>query len=148
MKRLHVHVKVTDLKQAISFYSAVFAMQPTMIKDDYAKWMVDDPRVNFAISMNADSPGVDHLGIQVEDQQELKEVYARLDLAGRPVLEEGHTTCCYAEQEKSWITDPDELPWETFQTFNDSTVYGTSEALETLKKESAETPSINSVCCS
>ena len=148
MKRLHVHVKVTDLKRAVDFYNSVFAMKPTMIKDDYAKWMVDDPRVNFAISTNADSPGVDHLGIQVEDQQELKDVYARLGSAGRPVLEEGHTTCCYAEQEKSWITDPDELPWETFQTFGDSAVYGSNDARSNLKKNEKAQKNIKSVCCS
>ena len=148
MKRLHIHVKVTDLKQAMDFYSSLFAMEPTMIKDDYAKWMVDDPSVNFAISANGDQPGIDHLGIQVEDSAELSEVYARLDQAGRPVLEEGKTTCCYAEQEKSWITDPDELPWETFQTFADSTVYGTNEARAALKKSAKGDANIKSVCCS
>jgi len=148
MKRLHIHVKVTDLKQAMDFYSSLFAMEPTLIKDDYAKWIVDDPLVNFAISSNAEEPGIDHLGIQVEDQEELQEVYSRLDKAGRPVLEEGKTTCCYAEQEKSWITDPDELPWETFQTFNDSTVYGTNEARASLKKAGKGDANIKSVCCS
>jgi predicted enzyme related to lactoylglutathione lyase len=148
MKRLHFYVKVTDLKQAMNFYSSLFAMEPTVIKDDYAKWMVDDPRVNFAISTNGDQPSIDHLGIQVEDNDELSEVYARLDQAGRPVLEEGKITCCYAKQEKSWITDLDELPWETFQTFKDSTVYGTNEARATLKKTAKDDAGIKSICCS
>ena len=146
MKRLHVHVKVTDLKQAMDFYSSLFAMKPTVIKDDYAKWMVEDPRVNFAISINAEQPGLGHLGIQVEDQSELKEIYARLNQAGRPILEEGKTTCCYAEQEKSWISDPDNLPWEAFQTFGDSTVYGTNEALTRLNKDPKD-KKMDSACC-
>ena len=148
MKRLHIHVKVSDLKQAMDFYSALFAMKPTLIKDDYAKWKVDDPRVNFAVSANGEQPGVDHLGIQVENQDELHEVYARLADAGRPVLEEGKTTCCYAEQEKSWISDPDKLPWETFQTFGDSTVYGSNDALTGLKSKGGKENSFGSVCCS
>ena len=108
MKRLHVHVGVEDLDRSIGFYSTLFGARPTVVKPDYAKWMLDDPRVNFAISSGRDTPrGIEHLGIQVEDGAELSEVYGRLKVAGRPVLEEGRTTCCYAQSEKSWVSDPD-----------------------------------------
>src|SRR5882762_6000622 len=106
MKRLHVHVAVNDIPQSIGFYSALFAAQPAVIKSDYAKWMLDDPRVNFAISTRGREPGLDHLGIQVETAGELQEVYARLRQAGGTILEEGQTTCCYAKSAKSWIDDP------------------------------------------
>ncbi|HEX4864621.1 MAG TPA: VOC family protein [Acidimicrobiales bacterium] len=104
MKRLHIHVSVRDLATSIRFYSQLFACEPSVHKDDYAKWMLDDPRVNFAISQRDGKPGVQHLGIQVEDRDELAEVYARLQRAERPVIEEGETTCCYAHSEKSGST--------------------------------------------
>ena len=133
MKRLHVHVGVSDLDQSIGFYSTLFAAQPTVVKDDYAKWMLEDPRVNFAISSgNHARNGIEHLGIQVENTDELSEVYGRLKAADRPVLEEGATTCCYAKSEKSWIADPDGVVWEAFHTNGEATVYGDSPALETL----------------
>jgi catechol 2,3-dioxygenase-like lactoylglutathione lyase family enzyme len=124
MKRLHVHVSVDDLPHSIGFYSALFAAEPTVVKDDYAKWMLEDPRVNFAISTRGRQPGLDHLGIQVENTEELREVYARLDRAGRMVIEQGETTCCYAKSEKSWIDDPAGIAWETFHTTGESAVYG------------------------
>lgn len=125
MKRLHVHVSVKDLDASVHFYSQLFAADPTVRKGDYAKWMLDDPRVNFAISQRDGKPGVQHLGIQVEDRGELAEVYERLRRAERPVLEEGETTCCYAQSEKSWIDDPQGVQWETFLTTGESAVYGT-----------------------
>jgi hypothetical protein len=94
------------------------------MKSDYAKWMLEDPRVNFAISTRGRQPGLDHLGIQVEDQEELKEVYARLHNAGGAVIEQGETSCCYAKSEKSWIDDPAGIAWETFHTTGESTDYG------------------------
>jgi hypothetical protein len=124
MKRFHVHVSVEDVPASIRFYSTLFSSEPTVVKDDYAKWMLDDPRVNFAISKRGGDAGVQHLGIQVEDQAELREVYDRLSRAERPVLEEGKTTCCYAKSEKSWIEDPQGVQWETFLTTGESTVYG------------------------
>lgn len=124
MKRLHVHVAVQDLTASIHFYSHLFAAEPVVRKDDYAKWMLDDPRVNFAISQRGAKPGLQHLGIQVKDRSELEEVYERLRRAERPVFEEGETTCCYAESEKSWIGDPQGIQWETFLTTGESTVYG------------------------
>jgi catechol 2,3-dioxygenase-like lactoylglutathione lyase family enzyme len=127
MKRLHVHMSVGDLDQSIRFYSTLFAAPPTVVKPDYAKWMLEDPRVNFAISTHSvGAPGIDHLGIQVEDGEELQEIYGRLKEAEGPVLEEGKTTCCYAESEKSWTLDPQGVSWETFLTTGESTVYGTN----------------------
>jgi hypothetical protein len=124
MKRLHVHVAVSDIPQSIGFYSALFAAKPTVVKSDYAKWMLDDPRVNFAISTRGRELGLDHLGIQVEDANELNEVYARLREAGGNVIEQGETACCYAESEKSWIDDPAGIAWETFLTTGESITYG------------------------
>src|SRR6202140_5613333 len=127
MKRLHVHVSVKDLSASIRFYRELFGAEPVVTKDDYAKWMLEDPRVNFAISRRNRATGVDHLGIQVEDRAELKEVYERLERAEGPVIEEGETTCCYAQSEKSWIEDPQGVEWETFLTTGESTIYGTDE---------------------
>ena len=136
MKRLHVHVGVNDLDQSIRFYSTLFNSEPTVTKPDYAKWMLEDPRVNFAISAgNHARKGIEHLGIQVESGDELGEVYGRLKSADRPVLEEGQTTCCYAKSEKSWITDPDGVVWEAFFTNGEATVYGDSPALDTISSE-------------
>jgi hypothetical protein len=126
MKRLHVHVAVNDVNEAIGFYSTLFAAEPSVVKADYAKWMLEDPRVNFAISMRGARTGLNHLGIQVEDENELADVYGRLKKADRPVLEEGRTTCCYAKSEKSWIDDPAGIAWETFLTTGESTNYGAS----------------------
>ncbi len=116
MKRMHVHVVIENLQQSIGFYSALFDAEPAVVKPDYAKWMLDDPRVNFAISTRGREPGLDHLGIQVENQAELHEVYARLRKAGGNVVEQGQTSCCYAKSEKSWIDDPAGISWETFRT--------------------------------
>ena len=142
MKRLHVHVGVSDLEQSIGFYSTLFAAAPSVVKDDYAKWMLDDPRVNFAISSGSHArKGIEHLGIQVENAGELTEIYGRLKAADRPVLEEGATTCCYAKSEKSWISDPDGVVWEAFFTNGEATTYGDSPALGTLAD------SVGDKCC-
>ena len=132
MKRLHVHVAVDDLAQSVRFYSTLFAAEPTVVESDYAKWMLEDPRVNFAISARGGKVGVQHLGIQVEDSAELAQVYDRLKEAERPVLDEGATTCCYARSQKQWITDPQGVAWETFLTHGRSTVYGTDGAVAKL----------------
>jgi hypothetical protein len=125
MKRLHVHVSVDDLAQSIRFYSTLFATEPSVTKSDYAKWMLDDPRVNFAISTQAGrASGISHLGIQAEDESELGEVYDRLSRAERPIVEAKNATCCYAKSDKQWIADPQGVPWETFLTYGESTVYG------------------------
>ena len=133
MKRFHVHVTVEDLSQSVRFYSTLFAVEPTVLKPDYAKWMLDDPRVNFAISTRAErAPGISHLGIQAEDEGELGEIYDRLAEAERPIVEEKATTCCYARSDKQWIADPQGVPWETFYTYGESTVYGHSGVLNEL----------------
>ena len=124
MKRLHVHVSVDDLPASIRFYSTLFAAGPSVTKDDYAKWMLDDPHVNFAISRRGNEAGIRHLGVQVEDRAELADMYSRLQRAETAVLDEGATTCCYAKSEKSWIADPQGVQWETFLTTGESTVYG------------------------
>src|SRR6202048_5179514 len=124
MKRMHVHVSVQDLPQSIGFYSALFDAEPAVVKPDYAKWMLDDPRVNFAISTRGREPGLDHLGIQVENKTELHEVYARLRQAGGNVIEQGQTACCYAKSEKSWMDATAGIAWETFLTTGANTTYG------------------------
>ncbi len=141
MKRFHVHVAVEDLAASIRFYSTLFAAKPSVLKPDYAKWMLEDPRVNFAISRRGAPPGIEHLGIQVDDDAELQEVYARLKRAGRPVIEEGGTTCCYAHSEKSWIEDPQGVLWETFHTTGESTVYGIGAERVGLER------ALDSACC-
>jgi len=124
MNRMHIHVAVDDLQRSVGFYSALFAAPPSVIKTDYAKWMLEDPRVNFAISARGRQAGLDHLGIQAESDGELKEIYARLHKAGGKVSEQGQTSCCYAKSEKSWIDDPAGISWETFLTTGESTDYG------------------------
>lgn len=144
MKRLHVHVSVEDLEQSIRFYSTLFAAEPTVTKRDYAKWMLDDPRVNFAISSGQHATkGIEHLGIQVESPDELADVYDRLKAADRPVLDEGATTCCYAKSKKSWIADPQGVVWETFYTSGEATHYGTGPELEKLTSDNAAA----NACC-
>ena len=138
MKRFHVHVGVTDLDQSIAFYSSLFGTEPSVTKPDYAKWMLDDPRVNFAISSKCGATkGIEHLGIQAESDGELAEVYGRLKAADGPMLEEGATTCCYAKSEKSWIKDPDGVVWEAFFTNGEATVYGDSPALDAISVNAA-----------
>ena len=142
MKRLHVHVSVDDLAQSIRFYSTLFAAEPTVLKDDYAKWMLNDPRVNFAISKREGGiAGISHLGIQAEDEGELAEVYERLSRAERPIVEAKGATCCYAQSDKQWIADPQGVPWETFFTYGEATVYG--EGSLAKLREATE----RAVCC-
>lgn len=149
MKRLHIHVGVDNLDNSIAFYSALFDAEPSVTKDDYAKWMLDDPRVNFAISSgNHAEDGVSHLGIQAENPDELAQVYKRLESAGRPVLEEGETTCCYAQSEKSWVSDPDGVVWETFLTHGDATYYGSGPSAEDVASlEATKKPAAHCGCC-
>tara|TARA_R110000787_G_scaffold57617_2_gene131516 strand:- start:202 stop:657 length:456 start_codon:yes stop_codon:yes gene_type:complete len=133
-----VHVGVTDIEKSVAFYSSLFGAEPSIVKADYAKWMLDDPRINFAISMREGAAkGIEHVGLQAEDRAELEEVYDRLKAADRPVLEEGATTCCYAQSEKSWIADPDGVVWEAFQTESESTTYGDSPDLDQLTSANA-----------
>jgi predicted enzyme related to lactoylglutathione lyase len=126
MKRMHVHVAVEDISTAIGFYSELFAAKPSVVKPDYAKWMLEDPRVNFAISTRGKQRGLDHLGIQLESESELNEVHARLRRAGGTIVAQEETTCCYATSQKSWIDDPAGISWETFFTTGERTDYGSS----------------------
>lgn len=124
MKRLHLHVSVDDLAQSIGFYSTLFGVAPSVVQTDYAKWMLDDPRVNFAISDRASTTGVDHLGIQADTPEELRSIAARLKAAGEVTLDQAATNCCYARSDKSWVNDPSGLRWETFHTLDDAPTYG------------------------
>lgn len=147
MKRFHVHVSVDDLEQSRRFYSTLFAVEPTVIKDDYVKWILDDPQVNFAISTRAGrAAGISHLGIQGEDETELAEVYERLSRAERPIVEAKNATCCYARSDKQWIADPQGVPWETFYTYDESTVYGEEDSLAKLKGAGEEACCAPSCC--
>ena len=152
MKRMHVHVGVEDIPNAIRFYSALFATQPTVVKPDYAKWMLDDPRVNFAITAGSSTTGLDHLGLQVESDEDLAAITERFDEAGRSVAKQQNATCCYAQGNKGWVSDPSGISWETFHTFGESTVYGDDLRPESSKPgaESCCTPapSSTSACCS
>jgi predicted enzyme related to lactoylglutathione lyase len=143
MKRLHIHMAVEDLSRSIGFYAALFDAQPSVVKSDYAKWMLEDPRVNFAISTRGRQPGLDHLGIQVENSDELQEVCARLHKAGGAVVEQGATVCCYAKSEKSWIDDPAGVAWETFLTSGESTDYGDGTGERTARVAHQK----SSACC-
>jgi hypothetical protein len=127
MKRFHVHVAVSDLDHSIRFYETLFGVAPTVVESDYAKWMLDDPRVNFAISARAGNAaqGVDHLGIQVEDEHELTAIDARLNQAEQAVLNQTDAQCCYARSDKAWSVDPSGISWETFRTLGAITTYGT-----------------------
>ena len=124
MKRLHVHVSVEDLQHSIGFYSALFASEPTVTKRDYAKWMLDDPRINFAISRRAENFGVNHLGMQVESKDELDAMRDQLQRADRGLVEEAGAQCCYAQSDKYWITDPQGVAWETFHSLGEIPIYG------------------------
>ena len=145
MQRLHLHVAVAALEPAVRFYSTLFGAEPTVLKSDYAKWRLEDPRVNFAISQRGREPGFDHLGIEVDSRAELEATYARLKAAERPVLEEGAVSCCYANSEKAWISDPAGIAWETFFTSSLATEYGddlpTAEILRKTK------PAAEASCC-
>jgi catechol 2,3-dioxygenase-like lactoylglutathione lyase family enzyme len=142
MKRLHVHVAVKDLAESTRFYATLFGTAPTVVKPDYAKWMLDDPRVNFAISTRANErTGLDHLGVQVDSREELAEVAGQLAAAGEPLRHQTATTCCYAQSDKAWAKDPSGISWETFYTFGDATQYG---------EDAGDVPAVGGAasCCS
>jgi catechol 2,3-dioxygenase-like lactoylglutathione lyase family enzyme len=143
MKRLHVNVGVADLDRSIRFYSTLFGTEPSVRHDDYAKWMLDDPRVNFAISTRG-APGLDHLGIQAENADELADIATRLKAADQSVFEQKGASCCYALSDKAWVRDPSGLNWETFHTSGQITTYGG----DTAKKAQAPGPTeAASACC-
>jgi len=140
MKRLHLHVSVPDLAQSIRFYETLFGASPSVVKDDYAKWLLEDPRVNFAISQRERAAGIDHVGIQTDTAAELNELSTRLKAAGEKTYDQEATTCCYAKSDKSWVNDPSGLRWETFFTFGEATTYGEAEPV-------AEIMAAGSACC-
>ena len=137
MKRFHVHAHVEDLQRSIAFYTKMFGAEPTRVESDYAKWMLEDPRLNFAISTRGSKPGVDHLGIQTDTEEELAELKARAQAADLSIADEGETTCCYARSEKHWLTDPQGIAWEHYHTLGDIPVFS----------EPAEAKADASACC-
>jgi catechol 2,3-dioxygenase-like lactoylglutathione lyase family enzyme len=145
MKRLHVSVAVKDLTESVRFYSILFGAEPTVIKPDYAKWMLEDPRVNFAISTRSKRAGLDHLGIQVDSKDELGEVTGRLASADQSILDQNQATCCYARSDKAWVADPQGIAWETFFSFGQSAVYG--EDGEAIAELTAGPTPASQACC-
>ena len=135
MKRFHVHVAVHDLKQSIRFYSALFGRQPSVEKPDYAKWMLDDPRINFAISNRGSKAGIDHLGIQTENPEELEELGSRLAQADVSVMAQKGASCCYAKSDKYWTVDPQGVAWESFRTLDSVPMYGSDTKIKVTAVE-------------
>jgi catechol 2,3-dioxygenase-like lactoylglutathione lyase family enzyme len=152
MKRFHVHVVVDDLDANVRFYSTVFGTPPTVLKPDYAKWMLDDPRINFAISTRGLKPGVDHLGVQVESEPELTELRRQVAEANIARLDQSGAECCYARSDKYWTTDPQGIAWETFHTLGTIPVYGKTERSDKVACCAAEPaveahPEKSAACC-
>ena len=145
MKRIHIHIGVEKLDESIRFYRAIFGAEPVKTKPDYAKWMLEDPRVNFAISTRASKNGVDHLGIQVDDNDELQEIRARVKAADMAVFEEGETVCCYAKSEKSWVQDPAGIAWEAYRTMEDAQIF--SSKLAVSVSACCAEPSVSQTAC-
>ena len=130
MKRMHIHIGVDSLEPSIKFYNALFGASPVKVKDDYAKWMLDDPRINFAISTRVGKKGVDHLGVQVDQDSELEELRTRLENADMATFGEGETICCYARSDKSWVKDPTGIAWEAYKTMEDVQLFSEAEVVE------------------
>jgi predicted enzyme related to lactoylglutathione lyase len=128
MKRFHVHIAVDSIEQSTQFYNTLFGQQPTVLKTDYAKWMLDDPRINFAISQRGATAGLDHLGFQLESADQLHAMTSQLQSAGVAVTGQGETTCCYAKSDKGWVHDPQGIAWESFVTMGEATSYGVENA--------------------
>lgn len=145
MKRFHIHLAVDNLQQNITFYSALFQAEPSVVHDDYAKWMLDDPRINFAISSRGRHTGLDHLGIQVESEQELAQMGQILQRTALPVIEQKQAACCYAESDKYWTVDPQGIPWETFHSLKSIPLFGKDTDLPTDQAASCCSPA--STCC-
>ncbi len=138
MKRMHIHISVINLADSIKFYTALFASEPTLTKSDYAKWMLENPRVNFAISQHGQRFGLDHLGFQVESNAELEEMNQRLERAALPIEEQVDTTCCYAKSDKYWTIDPQGIAWESFHTL---------DGIPTFNENTFKNKTQSSACC-
>ncbi len=147
MKRFHVHTHVADLQASIAFYSKLFGAAPARVESDYAKWMLDDPRINFAISTRGDKPGIDHLGFQTDTEAELAELKSRAAAADLALVDEGDTTCCYARSEKHWVVDPAGIAWEHFHTLGDIPVFSQKEAASPAAPSPAAPGPAASACC-
>jgi len=145
MKRMHIHVGVESIEKSISFYSALFGEEPTKVKDDYAKWMLEDPRINFAISTHTQK-GVDHLGIQVDEDSEMVDLKERLNEADLSIYNQGETVCCYAKSDKAWVQDPSGIAWETYRSMEDVQIFSDNNA---ITEEACCTPDVKkqSSCC-
>lgn len=146
MKRLHIHMSVQQLEAAIDFYSALFGTRPVKTKSDYAKWLLDDPHVNFAISTRTGKKGIDHLGIQVDEESEVAEIRERVKAADLAVADEGETVCCYARSEKSWLQDPSGIPWEAYRTMEDAQLFS-SQGDDTSTACCTPTTMATADCC-
>lgn len=143
MKRFHVHVQVDDLAASTRFYAAMFGTEPTVQKPDYAKWMLEDPRINFAISARGGKPGVNHLGFQLDTDEELRAMRQQVEAAdSASLVEQQGTTCCYAKSDKYWVTDPTGIPWETYRTLDSVPVFGVDDV-----PRPADTGGSSSACC-
>jgi len=145
MKRFHLHVSVGNLDECIRFYSTLFAEQPTVRQADYAKWMLEDPRINFAISTHHQPIGVNHLGFQVDSGEELRAMHAQLEAADNHLVQENAQPCCYARSDKYWVTDPTGIAWETFHTLGNIPVYG--EDTQVFNHGTASVPTDRANCC-
>jgi catechol 2,3-dioxygenase-like lactoylglutathione lyase family enzyme len=146
MKRIHIGLSVADIPGSVAFYTRLFGAEPTLVKEDYAKWQLEDPRVNFSLSRRSEAPGAYHLGIQVETAAELADISDRLRAAGEPLLDEGETTCCYHRSDKAWAVDPQRVRWETFLTHGETTVYGEDGFPAGPASEAEERP-VKARCC-
>ncbi len=146
MKRFHVHVAVSDLEQSTHFYSAMFGAQPTVLKYDYAKWMLDDPCINFAISERAGAEGVNHLGFQAESAEELEEIHTRLQSADSAIAAEKGANCCYAKSDKYWVQDPSGIAWESFRSLESIPFYGENSHKDAINAENATAEAGSSGC--
>lgn len=147
MKRFHVHVAVEDLDKSIAFYSAMFGGQPTVLKPDYAKWMLEDPRINFAISHRGQAPGVNHLGMQADDDAELEAIRANLQKADTTIVAEKGAHCCYAVSDKYWVTDPQGIAWESFRSLGSIPLFGSDDSASTEQRASCGAGAVPSSCC-
>ena len=145
MKRLHIHVGVKNIEESVRFYNALFGAEPAKLKPDYAKWMLEDPHLNFAISTRSGETGLDHLGLQVDDAAELNAVRDQMSAANISTHSDGETTCCYAKSEKSWVEDPNGVAWEAYHTMEDAQIYAGGDAVAEASCCTPATP--QSVCC-
>ena len=146
MKRLHVNLTVSDIEQSVAFYTKLFSSKPSVTKPDYAKWMLEDPRVNFTIAAHGGDTGIDHLGLQAEDEAEFTDIRKRLNEVEQPIFEQSDVTCCYARSTKAWVRDPDGVAWETFLTHGSSVIYCDDSKAQSARTADRAAPSEN--CCS